>query len=171
MPRLLIKFTKRCDGGYVLACERPDGTVTWQKNQGGHAAFFPAHDLTHYAVETELGHRRGFYGLVAEGWDLTDFASPWPRGRIPYETARTELIVGLLDADRAGSGGGATTATELNTSARLFLEQRGVASAGGDVVQLTDEQLREIRGRLRELRGRWDALEPGETLELPFHLD
>ena len=172
MPHLLIKLTKRSDGGYVLACERPDGTVTWQKNQGGHAAFFPVHDLTHYAVETELRHRRGFYGLVADGWDLTDFGAPWPKGRFPADLDPSELIVGLLDADRSGSGGRPVTAAELNRSAGLFLEQRGVGNtAAGELVRVTDEQLSRIRARLGNLRDRWEALEPGETLELPFHLD
>ena len=71
MPRLQITITKRTDGGYVIACTRADGSVTWQKSAS--AAFFPVHDLTHFAVETELGHRRGFYGLVAEGWNFNDF--------------------------------------------------------------------------------------------------
>jgi hypothetical protein len=26
------------------------------------------HDLTHYAVETALGYRRDFFGLITEGW-------------------------------------------------------------------------------------------------------
>src|SRR4051794_10411053 len=103
MPRmasLLIKITKRTDGGYVIACERRDGTVTWQK--GTNAMFFPLHDLRHFAVETEMRHRRGFFGLVAEGWEFTDFGKPWPRGPIPADADPSELIVGLLDSERIG---------------------------------------------------------------------
>jgi hypothetical protein len=127
MSRLRIKFTKRTDGGYVIACTRPDGSVTWQR--GTTAAFFPVHDLTHYAVETELKHKRGFFGLLAEGWDFTDFSSDWPRGRIPADAEPAELIVGLLDSERSGGGGrdGAPmTAAELNLAAARFYEQLGI---------------------------------------------
>src|SRR5207245_8210042 len=48
-------------------------------------------------------HTRGFYGLVAEGWDLTDFGSPWPRGPLPPEALVSEFIVGFLDRER-GAG-------------------------------------------------------------------
>ena len=60
------------------------------------------HDLAHYAVETELRHRLGFFGLLAEGWDFPDFAEN--RGRRPMQADAdpSELIVGLLDAERAG---------------------------------------------------------------------
>lgn len=65
MPELLIQLTKRADGGAVLRCVRADGSVTWQRHEGRQPAFFPLHDLIHYAVESELGFHRGFYGLVA----------------------------------------------------------------------------------------------------------
>ena len=64
---LTIKFTKRRDGTVISRFERADGTATWQRKDGPQASFFAAHDLTHYALETTLGYRRGFYGLVAEG--------------------------------------------------------------------------------------------------------
>ena len=66
MAELLIQLTKRPDGGAVLRCVRGDGTVTWQRHEGAHGRFFPLHDLTHYAVETTLGFRSGFYGLIAD---------------------------------------------------------------------------------------------------------
>src|SRR5688572_5038246 len=170
MSRLLIKITKRTDGGYVIACVRADGTVTWQK--GASAAFFPTHDLTHYAVETELRHRRGFFGLIAEGWDFADFSSDWPKGRIPADAEPAELIVGLLDSERTGGGGpdGAPmTAAELNTAAARFYEQIGCTPVPpAQVVALTDEQLSRIRVRLDELKARWDAVAPGGALGLSF---
>jgi hypothetical protein len=67
-------------GSVVSHYERADGTATWERKEEPNAWFFVAHDLTHFAVETILGYRRGFYGLVAEGWALSDFGTPWPRG-------------------------------------------------------------------------------------------
>src|SRR5207253_10658122 len=102
--RIVIRIKKDKDGRTSLSCTRADGTTTWQRQEGGHARFFPRHDLTHYAVESVLGHRRGFYGLVAEGWDFTDFGAPWPRGPIPADADPSEMIVGFLDAGRLGGG-------------------------------------------------------------------
>src|SRR2546430_3915906 len=85
MNDLLIRIKKKSDGSAALSCLRPDGSVTWQRQNGQQGRFFPLHDLTHYAVEAVLGHARGFYGLVAEGWYLADFGNPWPRGPLPPE--------------------------------------------------------------------------------------
>ena len=64
MPELVLQFTKRKNGGALLRCIRADGSSTWQRHAGNRAAFFPLHDLTHYAVETELGFVRGFTLLL-----------------------------------------------------------------------------------------------------------
>ena len=64
---LLIRLKKNPDGSAVLSATRPDGSTTWQRQTPEQAAFFVRHDLTHYAVETILHHRKGFYGLIADG--------------------------------------------------------------------------------------------------------
>lgn len=68
------------DGSATLTCTRSDGSVTWQRQTGQQGLVFPAHDLTHLAVETTMGYARGFYGLIAADWEIADFAAPWPRG-------------------------------------------------------------------------------------------
>src|ERR1051325_8090044 len=118
MPELIIRIKKNRDGTAALSCTRADGSTTWQKQNGAHARCFPRHDLTHYAVETVLGFRRGFYGLVAEGWDMSDFGSPWPRGKLPADAEPAELIVGFLDVERAS--GVRATAEDFNEKARLY---------------------------------------------------
>ena len=158
MPALVIRIKKHRDGTAALTCTRADGTSTWQRQRGAQATFFPRHDLTHYAVETVLGHRRGFYGLVAEGWDLTDFGTPWPRGRLPADADPAELIVGFLDLERA-SGERWSTA-ELNEKLAVHL--------GAHAPSISDEQLAAVRARRAELFARWDAVPPGDSLELPF---
>jgi hypothetical protein len=181
VPRLLIELTRRPDGGYVIACTRADGTVTWQR--GGSATFFPGHDLTHYAVETELRHRRGFFGLLAEGWAFTDFSGDWPRGRIPADAEPAELIVGLLDSERHGVGtatltdpdicGGERpmTAAEFNAAAARFFEQIGCTDVPpAQRVNLTDDELSRIRRRRDELLAEWECVPAGGRLELTFEV-
>jgi hypothetical protein len=160
-----IRLKKNADGGASIRCARPDGSVTWQRQDAARAAFFVPHDLTHYAVETVLGHRRGFYGLLAEGWDIGEFGTPWPRGPIPADADPSELWVGLFDAERAGRAGEASwVAAAFNAHAAGFYAARGMAGAP----TLTDAQLRRIRQVLADLLARWQALPPGEAMELTF---
>jgi hypothetical protein len=162
MPALTIRIKKNRDGTAALSCTRADGSVTWQRQQGAQARFFPRHDLTHYAVESVLGHRRGFYGLVAEGWDMSDFGTPWPRGPMPADADPSELIVGFLDAERASNA--RWTATDLNAKVGLYFDTHHIASTLG----ITDDQFTRIRERRGELFAMWEAVPPGEVLELPF---
>lgn len=163
--RLVIRIKKNADGRSSLSCTRPDGTTTWQSMKNAQAAFFPRHDLTHYAVETVLGHRQGFYGLVAEGWDLTDFGTPWPRGRLPNESVLSEMIVGLLDLERAT--GQLVEAEDVNVRLRDFCSENSLATPP----VMTDEDLRRVRQKRGELFAMWEAVKPGDALELPFEVD
>jgi hypothetical protein len=160
--RIVIRIKKGTDGRTSLSCTRADGTTTWQRQQGGQAAFFPKHDLTHYAVETALGHRQGFYGLVSMGWDFSDFGSPWPGGKLPPEANITEVIVGFFDLER--SSGERGTAGELNRTLADFCADNSLPGQG----QLTEEDLARVRAKRAELFAQWDALEPGNTLEVVF---
>ena len=164
MPALTIRIKKNRDGTAALSCTRADGSVTWQKQNGQQARFFPRHDLTHYAVETVLGHRKGFYGLVADGWNLTDFGAPWPRGPMPADMDPSELIVGFLDTERAS--GTRWSAEDLNDKIKLYNETQHTSYD----LQLTDEVLGQIRKRRSELFTMWDEVPPGETLELAFEI-
>src|SRR4051812_4273896 len=92
--QLIVRLTRRADETIVLELRRADGTTTWEKRAGPTAEFFAMHDLTHFAVESTLRSVRGFYELVAEGWDLADFGKPWPRGPLPTEALAIEFIVG-----------------------------------------------------------------------------
>jgi len=165
MATLYITMTKRRDGAIVSRFERPDGTATWQRKEGATARFFAVHDLEHYAVETTLGYRRGFYGLVAEGWNLADFGSPWPRGRLPADAEPAELIVGFLDGERAG--GVEWTAEDFNERAAGYYAEQRLENPP----RLDEETLACIRAAARELRERWDAVPEGGTLELTFVRD
>lgn len=141
---------------------RADGSITWQQQEGQQGRFFPLHDLTHYAVESVLGHTQGFYGLVSEGWDLTDFGKPWRRGPLPAAALASELMVGFLDGERAA--GSEWSAAEFNASAVAYYAQHGLTGA----LVVSDLDLASLRERRRELFSRWAALPAGETLELRF---
>jgi hypothetical protein len=158
---LLIQITKRSDGGGVLRCVRANGTVTWQK-QTRHAAFFALHDLTHFAVESTLGFRRGFFGLIAEGWEIEDTTGKEARGALPSETQQAEYIVGSLDRERAVAA--IWSAADFNQQAAIHAASAGLPEPR----PLTDEELACLRVRRDELFAAWSATHPGQTLELHF---
>ena len=160
---LNIRIKKNADGSSVLTCTRADGSVTWQRQLGQHGAFFPRHDLTHYAVETVLAHTHGFYGLLAIGWDISDFGPPWKKGPLPQEAGYTELIVGFLDTERASFT--RWSADDFNEKATIFYRDHKITDARPT---LTDDDLHRIRARRSELFERWDAVAAGDALELTF---
>jgi hypothetical protein len=163
MPDLIIRIKKKTDGSAALSCMRADGTVTWQRQDGQLGAFFPLHDLTHYAVETVLELPRAFYGLLAEGWDISDFGKPQAKGPVPDDARLAELIVGFFDLERAT--GIIADADDFNEKVSSWHADKGLPIPD---FRLTAEQL----GRVREERAKafalWRALPPGDTLELPF---
>jgi hypothetical protein len=164
MNPLRIELTKSADGGALLRCMRPDGSVTWQKQGGKQALFFPLHDLTHFAVETILQTKTGFYGLIASGWDIADTTGKGAKGPLSDEALAVEHLVGMLDAERAS--GTTTTAAQLSEYAS------GHAKANDLKPQftLTDEILERIRSRAGDLHSQWRMLSPGVTMPLEFQI-
>ena len=92
---MFIQLKKGRDGPATLACVRADGTRTWGKEH----PFFPVHDLTHCAVESVLGFDQAFFGLIAKGWDIDDFAKPrasrampWSRNKKRHEQQHRQRV-------------------------------------------------------------------------------
>ena len=155
-----VELVRRADGRTTLRCTRADGSVTWQTQRTGHAAFFTLHDLTHYAVETELGFREGFFGLVARGWEIDDTTGKGRRGPLPPEALVVEQLVGALDRERTSSTPWA--AAEFNA---LLAD---TADSEAPAPTVSDQDLARIRAKVAELAERWMALGAGETLVLRF---
>jgi hypothetical protein len=164
-PDLRIRLKRHSDLSASLTLTRRDGSVTWQRQKGSLALVFPQHDLTHYAVESTLGYRGAFYGLVADGWEINDFATPWPRGPIPVEAREVEMLVGLFDGMRADRGN--WDAAELNRQLRQLAADSKFA---GDLTPriLRDAEVDAVRQTRDALLQRWAAIEAGSAMELEF---
>ena len=162
LKMLRIEITKRPDGAGLLRCVRVDGSVTWQKQAARNAPFFALHDLTHFAVESTLGCQRGFFGLIAEGWDVDDTDGKGRRGRLPPEAVEVEYIVGSLDTERAS--GVLLTADDFNEYATIHAASSGRLAPR----RITADELARIRKRRAELFSQWKALPVGGILELQF---
>jgi hypothetical protein len=158
MNALLVQIKKGRNGPDVLTCVRADGTRTWEHLQPSIAV----HDLAHFAVESELGFRSGFYGLLASGWSVTRFLERESRRELPREAGEVECLVGrfwqeLWDAS-------CPDADEFNAT------QASIAAVRPELAcrSLTQDEIDRVRAKLRDLVVQWTALKPGETLELEF---
>ena len=169
MSDLTIRLKRHPDHTASLTCIRRDGTSTWQRQRGRLGSVFPPHDLTHYAVEQDLGFRNGFYGLIADGWNIEDFAKPWPRGEIPVEAQEVELIVGFFDMERMSAQH--LTSNEYLDHCRRYLAARQSTKGArslGSVRPLCDEELERVRSHRTDLLEQWWSVMPGDVLELTF---
>ena len=164
-PALSIRIKRHSDGSASLTLTRADGSVTWQRQMGQLGNVFPPHDITHYAVETSLGYDRAFYGLVAEGWEIADFALPWPRGPIPREAREVELIVGFFDSERRSAQ--RWTSKEFNEHAVTFVSAGKYADTMAPPA-LTDDDIARVRARRDEILARWFSTTAGSAIELVF---
>ncbi|RKU08171.1 hypothetical protein C6503_23605 [Candidatus Poribacteria bacterium] len=142
----------------TLTCIRDDGSVTWTYLHRG----FVHHDFAHYVVETTLGFKNAFFGLVAKGYDIPDFSAPKATRpfKIPKEATDTEPIVALLQADFPN-----TPYPQHANSNGLFREYSTSLP-----IDITDEQLEVMQQKLRALLQRWRDLQPGESMVLQFHM-
>jgi hypothetical protein len=166
VPDLLILIKRAPDGSAALTCIRADETRTWQKQPGSVGMLLPFHDLTHYAVETSLRYRRGFYGLIAEGWDIGDFVPPYPRGPVPREAREAELVVSVFEMELRNPGWAPATIREEGE--RYSLSGRS-GREGITLPELSDADIDRVRTTSRDLFRRWAETGDGETLQLEFN--
>ena len=134
----------------TLTCVRDDGSTTWTHLHRG----FVHHDFAHYVIETTLGSKNAFFGLVAKGYDIPDFSEPKATRpfEIPKEAIDLEPVVALLQA------------TVLNNE-KLFQDYKASLP-----MNITDAHLNIMQQRLRVLLQQWQNLQPGESMTLRFEI-
>ncbi|MDE2125213.1 MAG: hypothetical protein KGJ62_01330 [Armatimonadetes bacterium] len=157
-----IRLRKRQHGATSIACRRDDGSITWQRS----VSYFARHDLLHVAVESVLGFRNAFFGMVAAGRDINDFgtvdAQTGRKESLPLEAYWAEHIVGILQLDDA------------RRERMPFVECQQLVRAGLTAQDLpmpegfTEGALFGVREQFAALDAQWCALLSGETLSVAF---
>lgn len=126
------------------------------------------HDGVHFAVETGLGFRRGFFGLIAEGRhpdEIAGFASAMGHSSAAKAHAPDLSIIELLQAERlvecfeAEVWGGPADLETLQSVADAAFS----ASLAPRVV-LTENGVSAVRSGLEQLKADWLRLPQGGTL-------
>lgn len=164
--KLILQFKKGNQRPSVLICLRSNGSITWTKLHPG----IEDHDLAHYVVEMELGFRTAFYGMIHQGFEVSDFELPRnhrPEALLPKnlseEALQTELIVNLLQTEYWNSGKDPNflkTLAEMHADKEIPFPEK-----------LSQEKLQVIRQKYKELIGQWRALAPDDILELEFLME
>ncbi|MCZ6837627.1 MAG: hypothetical protein O7G85_17780 [Planctomycetota bacterium] len=155
-----IKLNKGKDKPDTLVCVRADGTSTIARLN------IPTmHDLIHYAVETTLGLRESFYGLVERGISIQHFNSPGIAISLPDEAIHTEHLVNLLTMEMSNGKAYEDLKAEL---ARVCKGsgRNPLPAPGRDF--LTPGNVETIRAEIGRLLYEWRAIPPGETMTLEF---
>ena len=156
-----LQLKKKAGGEPVITFVRDDGSGT--SGRLGTGGFGAVHDLTHFVVETTLGLRQGFYGLLADGWDIPDFAAKGHAARLPDEAIVVECIVGqLTNAIFAGNVPAADEFNWLVAEAVRAVRPRAAAPAVSAAV------LAAMRQQVDAHLAAWRALPVGQTLTLAF---
>lgn len=162
---MIIQFKKNNSKPSTLTCIRADGSRTWDKMQ----VDFELHDLAHFAIETELGFTNAFYGLLAKGHNIQDFALPIEQRpseliskNLPAESLQTEHIANLLLIGHYQKN----ISSDLINQLKDILKENDLAFPE----ILTPERLKKINTHFQELILKWNALGEGETMSLIFDL-
>ena len=152
-----ILFTKTGLDEDILSCKRKDGTQTWMHV----SKFFILHDLCHYAVETTLSLKRAFFGMLANGTDITDFGLPKEQRTIELtsETLFAEHLVNLIVIDN--------TQGRMNNLIEVFKET--YYDAGTALLNSINEgKLEDVRNNYASLIQQWQSVPERESLKLLF---
>lgn len=155
MPVLKIRLTKGRDARDLITCIREDGSRTWARGAPG----IPVHDLAHHVIESTLGTRDGFYGMVLDGWDIPDFEVPGATERIQARAVWVEHAVNLLMIDALNAP---------FASADEFREMLATVAGDKTPLEITDAQFRGMRETLAMRIREWRGLRGGESMEMNF---
>jgi hypothetical protein len=148
MSGLVVRFTRLNPTHHRFEAIREDGTREMRELE---TRSLLAHDLVHFALESEAKLSHGFYGALARG--------------ASYETEAAmeiEYVVGPLQGLLKGEFDPATfverfRAVRENTAARM-------------PEWLTADLVARTIQRFHQLRGQWRATPFGQTMELKFEL-
>jgi hypothetical protein len=144
-----VTVIKEAEGKHRAVIVRTDGT-TAQFAIYDYGSDLP-HDLAHFVVEEVLGLAHGFYGLLARGANLRALQTVGARD--PRSITKSDALV----AEYAG---------ELTQAETLVNALSGPQRDPDGPAAVSQGDRATITARLEALNAAWQALAPGERLQL-----
>jgi len=153
-----------------LDMERADGSRA--STSFPHKGPIP-HDFVHFAVESELGLERGFWGLVESGHhpaEVQDIAkaaghASAKRAQVPspdfVDAIQAERIVEAFEADHWSGGTG-------DPAGIISMAHAGCEQSLVPLPPMDEPAVDRIRSRIADFSSRWTVLAPGEAIALEW---
>ncbi len=131
-----------------------------------------SHDIVHYCVESALGMRNGFWGMVAQGEDpgaIADLVKAGGHASAKRAVVPDASLVELLQAERLVECFEAESWSGGEDDAGLVaMAKAGWKASHVPPLALTAGEIAAIRAKLAEYGRRWRALADREALALEW---
>ena len=153
-----ISFIKKGLNKHVISCKRNDGSVTWMQSDD----FFVRHDLMHYAVETTMNYKNGFYGILNSGVNITDFELPKDKRNFEFtpQALYAETLVGLISTELSQGN--------FENIEETINDMYKANYPGVKAPEINPASIDQIKVRYHELVLDWMKLSPDQKLVLHF---
>jgi hypothetical protein len=155
-----LQFVKNEGKPHVIRYYRDDGTQTWMQADD----FFIRHDLSHFAVESTLGYKTAFYGMINAGTELSDFTDREKRAALVLtrEAVHAESLANLFLMDLSQG--------RVEDFDKMQQQAMTTSFSGTQPVSLSHEQINAVRKALSGLLLQWRKLSAGQSLLLEIAL-
>lgn len=157
---LMVTLHKNTPKPIVLRCLRADASETWSRLHPN----TEYHDLAHIAIEKSLDLKQSFFGLIAAGYNISDFELTEDEKpqlikdiELSEEAIITEHMVNLLMVERFNDGQQEAFIPQLMT----ILDERTLEFPS----YLTENNLALVRSAYNQLIAQWQELPIGQSLE------
>jgi hypothetical protein len=155
---MLLRFTKLTDERHRFEIVRDDGTREAHELE---TRSFLAHDLAHYAVETEGHLTSGFYGQLHAGRTIAQISDDPSQDP---EALQVERVVAQIQGASKGKDWAQVDPAQF--ASRLAENFR--ATAEEPPGWLDADCISRVRERLRRVQGQWRATPFHQSMELKF---
>lgn len=124
--------------------------------------FLVLHDLCHYAIESSLGYKNAFWGMISQGIDPEIFLDKQKRDQlfISDEAWYAEHIAHLFLIE--------FTQGEFEDINSVFRDTLGQTHPDIPLIQYSAEEIRRIRLLIRRRVEEWREIPAGESMVLHF---
>lgn len=153
-----ISFKKRVGKKNIISYQRAGLPDHWV--EADH--FLILHDLSHYAIETQLGYQSAFWGLIKSGVNPSVFENKQARDQllISNEAWFAECLANLFLIELAQGA--------FDNFNVVFQESVNQLNKNIPELQLSIEQINGIRYYYQQLVEEWKNLSPDQAMALSF---
>jgi hypothetical protein len=155
---VIIQIKKRANSKHIISYVR-DGLETYWIEADN---FLVLHDLCHFVIETTLGYKSAFWGLVNSGINPSDFEDKEKRDRLNLsnEAWYAEHLANLFLIEYAQG-----TFENINEVFKQCMLEHNPNVA---IIQFSDAEIEAIRTSLHQLIDAWNHVKDGSYLTLDF---